>query len=149
MYFINKREDTKERLSNALLIFVAILFAVFITVVFACLFFIIVGSANVMNSMFSLNMSTEQLIVMSISFFVYWITIDNIFETLFEHLFGKSVYALLSLMLSRVASFYLIGIFIPLNEVVNLTFSIGVALIISTIDGLYFFRKEKKKEIDL
>lgn len=137
----NKKEGNKDRLRT--LVVVAILFSVIITIVFALFLFLIMGSTNVINTIFSLNINTNQLFVVGISFLMYWITIDNIFEKFFEYLLGENIFAVLSLAFSRVTSFYIIGRIIKLDEVINMTISIGVSLIFLAIDMLYFFRNNK------
>ncbi|SES44942.1 hypothetical protein [Psychrobacillus sp. OK032] len=137
----NKKEQNKDNL--LILIVVAILFSVIITFVIAFFLFLILGSANVIDTIFSLHINTNHLIVIGISFLIYWITIDNIFEKFFEYLWGENIYAVLSVALSRVASFYIIGIIIKLNEVTNMSISIGVSLILLAIDVLYFFKNNK------
>ncbi|WP_087974991.1 hypothetical protein [Oceanobacillus rekensis] len=42
--------------------------------------FVLLGSTNTVNMIFSLNISTKQLVILAISFFVYLFTIDNIIE---------------------------------------------------------------------
>lgn len=137
----NKKEGNKDRLLT--LVVVAILFSVIIAIVFALFLFFIMGSTNVIDAIFSLNINTNQLIVVGISFLIYWITIDNIFEKFFEYLLGENIHAILSLALSRIASFYIIGIIIKLDEVINMTISIGVSLIFLATDVLYFFKNNK------
>ncbi|MEX3745552.1 hypothetical protein [Lysinibacillus xylanilyticus] len=137
----NEKEENKD--SILALTVIAILFSVIITFVFAFILFLIMGSTSVIDTIFSLNINTNQLIVIGISFLIYWLTIDNIFEKFFEYLFGENINATLSLALSRVASFYIIGIIIKLNEGINMTISIGVSLIFLTIDVLYFSKNKK------
>ena len=134
----NKKEENKDR--SLTLVVVAILFSVIITFVFALFLFLILGSTSIIDAIFSLNINTNQLIVIGISFLIYWITIDNIFEKFFEYLLGENIYAILSLALSRVASFYIIGIIIKLNEVINMTISLGVSFILLATEVLYFFK---------
>ncbi|MFP3919138.1 hypothetical protein U5N28_15145, partial [Lysinibacillus telephonicus] len=93
------------------------------------------------DTLFSLNITTNQLIVIGIFFLIYWLTIDNIFEKLFEYLFGENIYAILSVALTRIAAFYIIGIIISLNNSVNITISIGVSIILLVIDALFIFKK--------
>ena len=100
------------------------------------------GSTTVIDTLFFLNINTNQLIVIGISFLIYWFTIDNILEMLFEYLLGENPYAILSLAPTRMAAFYIIGIILNLNNTVNMTISIGVSLILLAIDMLFFFRKE-------
>lgn len=137
----NKKEKNKDNLLT--LVVVAILFSVIITFTIAFFLFLIMGSASVIDIIFSLKLNTNQLIIVGISFLIYWLTIDNIFEKIFEYFWGENIYAILSLALSRVASFYIIGIIIKLNEVINMTISIGVSLILLAIDVLYFLKNSK------
>lgn len=137
----NKKEKAKDRLFT--LVIMAILFSVIITLVFAFILFLIIGSTNVVDTIFSLDINTNQLIIIGISFLVYWMTIDNIFEMLLEYILGKNIYAILFLGVSRMVSFYIIGVIIKLNETINMTVSIGVSLIILLIELLYFFRNNK------
>ncbi|WP_449536455.1 hypothetical protein [Ferdinandcohnia sp. Marseille-Q9671] len=137
----NKKEGNKDGFLSLLV--VAILFSVIVTVVFAFFLFLIMGSTSVIDTIFSLHIETNQLIVIGISFLIYWMTIDNIFEKFFEYLWGENIYGILSLSLSRVAAFYLIGILLKLNEVINMTISIGVSLILLLIDVLYHFKNNK------
>lgn len=137
----NKKKEKQDRLLT--LVVISILFSVIITFVFAFVLFLIIGSTNVIDKIFSLNINTNQLFIIGISLLIYWITIDNIFEKLFEYMLGENIYAILFLALSRVVSCYIIGIIIKLNEVINMTISICVPLIILAIEMLYYFKNNK------
>lgn len=140
-HYENKKEKNKDSLLT--LVVVAILFSVIITFVFAFFLFLIMGSTNFIDKIFSLNIDTNQLIVIGISFLIYLLTIDNVFEKVFEYLLGENINAILSLALSRVAAFYIIGIIIQLNEAVIITISIGVSLILLAMEVLYFLKHQK------
>ena len=137
----NEKEENKDSLIT--LAIVSVIFSVIITSVFAFFLFVIIGSTSVIDKIFSLNLTTDQLLLIGISFLIYWLTIDNIFEKLFEYMLGENIFAVLFLALSRVVSFYIIGIIIKLNEPVNIAVSIGVPLIILVIDTLYYFKNNK------
>jgi len=137
----NEKEENKDSLIT--LVIVSVIFSVIITAVFAFFLFVIIGSTSVIDKMFSLNLTTDQLLLIGISFLIYWLTIDNIFEKLFEYMLGESIFAVLFLALSSVVSFYIIGIIIKLNEPVNMAVSIGVPLIVLVIDTLYYFKNNK------
>lgn len=139
-YHENKKEEKKDGLLTLLV--VAGIFSVIITFVFALFLFLIMGSTSVIDIMFSLELTTNQLLVIGISFLIYWFTIDNILGKFFEYLLGENIYALLALAISRLVSFYMIGILIKLNEVMNMTISIGVSIILLSIEALYFLRKK-------
>ena len=139
--YINKKEENKD--STLALIVIASLFSGIVTLVFGFFLFLIIGSASVINNIFSLNIDRNQLMVIGISFIIYSFTIENIFEKLIEYFFGETIYAIFSLALLRVASFYVIGILLKLNEDTNMIISIGVSLIFLVIDVLYFFKNKK------
>lgn len=141
LQYENKKEDKKDNL--LILILIAIIFSLVITTVIALFLFLIIGSTNVIEILFSLDISTNQVIVIAISFLVYWLTVDNIFEKVFKYFMGENIYAILSLSLTRVASFYIIGIIIKLNEMINLSISAGVATVLLAIDVLYFLKYNK------
>lgn len=145
LFWFIRHENKKEKNRDSLLslIVVAIIFSAISTLVFAFFLFLIVGSTSVIDSIFSLNINSTELIVIGISFLIYWITIDNIFEKFFEYLWGENIYAILSLALSRVASFYIIGLIIILNEDINMIISLGVSFVLLVIDVLYFFKNNK------
>ena len=136
----NKKEEEKEKDSLLTIAIVAILFSVIITVVFGFFLFLIIGSTSVVDTLFSLNINTNQLITIGISFLIYWLTVDNIIEKFFEYLLGENTYAILSLALARMAAFYIIGIIINLNTTINMTISIGVSLILLVIEMLFFYK---------
>jgi hypothetical protein len=138
----NKKEKEKDSLLT--IIIVATLFSVILTVVFVFFLFLIIGSTSVIDTIFSLNINTNQLITIGISFLIYWLTVDNIIEKFFEYLFGKNIYAIFSLAVARMAAFYLIGIILNLNDTINMTISIGVSLILLVIEMLFFHKKNSK-----
>ncbi|MFF5996046.1 hypothetical protein AAGS61_15035 [Lysinibacillus sp. KU-BSD001] len=137
----NKKEEKKDSLIT--LAIVSAIFSVIITSVFAFFLFIIIGSTSVIDKIFSLNLTTNQLLLIGISFLIYWLTIDNIFEKLFEYMLGENVFSILLLAFSRVMPFYIIGILLKLNEFINMTVSVGVPLILLVIDTLYYFKNNK------
>ena len=138
----NKKEKEKDSLLT--LIIVATLFSVILTVVFVFFLFLIIGSTSVIDTLFSLNINTNQLITIGISFLIYWLTVDNIIEKFFEYLLGENIYAILSLALARMAAFYIIGIILNLNDTINMTISIGVSLILLVIEMLFFHKMNSK-----
>lgn len=137
----NKKEANEDRFLIVLVI--SILFSVMITAVFAFSLFVIIGSANVINRIFSFNITANQLVVIGISYLVYLLTLDNIFEKLFEYVFGESLYAILSLFLSRIAAFYVIGAIIGIESVINPILSAGVSFILLVIEALYYLKIKK------
>ncbi|MFJ5770063.1 hypothetical protein [Psychrobacillus sp. NPDC093180] len=139
----NKKENEKDNLLT--LVIIAILFSMILTAIIAFFLFLIIGSANVMNTLFSLNLNSSQLILIGISYLIYWMTADNIIEKFFEYLWGENIYAILSLAVARIATFYIIGIILNLDIAINMTISIGISVILLGID-LLFFQKRRLEE---
>src|SRR5690606_17379214 len=137
----NKKEDDKDNM--AVLIGVSILFSLIITLAIGFLLLLIVGSITALNTVFSLNISVNQMILIAVSFLIYWFTLDYIFEATFEHIFGENWIAVFSLTLSRIAAFYIIGILFHLNEPINLVVAVGVPLIIVVLDILSLLKTKK------
>ena len=100
------------------------------------------GSASVVDQLFSLDMDANQLVMIGISFLFYLFTIDNILEKVFEILLGENRYAILSLLLTRVAGFYFIGLLLDLHQPVNMAVAIGVSLILAAADLLFSLKDE-------
>src|SRR5699024_1740874 len=63
-----------------LTIFVAGVLALLLTGVAAFFWFMFLGSANVVNSLFSLQLSKKELILMSTVYLAFIFTIDNVFK---------------------------------------------------------------------
>ncbi|MEK9197187.1 hypothetical protein SFC08_09520 [Lysinibacillus halotolerans] len=137
----NKKEESKD--SIPIVVFSSVLFAFIITIVIAFFLFILIGSTTVIDTLFSLDITTNQLIVIGISFLIYWLSIDSIFEKVFEYFMGETVYTALSLAITRVAAFYIIGILMKLDQYTNLSISIGVSVILFIIDVLFSLKGEK------
>lgn len=141
-YNENKKEDEKD--SIMVLIFAAALFSLFITIVIAVFLFLIIGSTSAINLILSLNISTEQIMIIGISFLIYLFTIDHIIEIITEYLLGKNIFHYIVLAFTRISSFYIIGIIINIRHDINITISIGVSLILLLFEVLYFYRKSNE-----
>ena len=128
----NKKEEKKS--SFLVLLKMSIFFSLILTLVVAFFLFLIIGSTSVIDRVFSLDITNKQLVVIGITYFLYCFTLDNFFEFLFEYIFGKNMYALGSLTLSRIAAFYIIGILIDLNNDINTVISIGLSLIFLVVN---------------
>lgn len=137
----NKKEESKD--SIPMVVFSSVLFAFIITIFIAFFLFILIGSTTVIDTLFSLDITTNQLIVIGISFLVYWLSIDSIFEKVFESFMGETLYTALSLAITRVAAFYIIGILMKLDQYTNLSISIGVSVILFIIDVLFSLKDQK------
>lgn len=146
VYSGNKEETEEEKLNFFLVIFVSFLLALLPTAAIGLMLFVLLGSANTVNMVFSLNINLNQLIVLTISFFVYLFTIDSIIEIVVKHILGKNIFYYSMLLLIRIGAFYLIGDLVGLTQTINVTFSIGVALLILFIEILYNLREKYKNK---
>lgn len=69
VYSGNKEETEEGKLNFFLVIFVSFLLALLPTAAIGLMLFVLLGSANTVNMVFSLNINLNQLIVLTISFF--------------------------------------------------------------------------------
>lgn len=134
----NKKEESKDSILSV--IFGSILFALIITIVITFFLFLLIGSTSVIDTIFSLHITTNQLIVIGISFLVYWLTVDSVLEKVFEYFMGETIYTAFCLAVTRVAAFYIIGILMKLEQHIDLTISIGVSVILLLIDVLFIIK---------
>ena len=146
VYSGNKEESQDEKLNFFLVVLVSFLLALLPTAAIGIILFVILGSANTVNMLFSLHISLNQLVVLAISFLVYLFTIDSIVEIVVKHIVGKGIFYYTVILLIRIGVFYIIGNWVGLIHTVNVTFSTGVALIILLIEVLYNLREKHKSE---
>lgn len=142
VYSENKKEDEKD--SILVLISVAVLFSLIITIVMALFLFIIIGSTSAIDMLLSLNIGTEQIIMIGIYFLIYLLTIDYIIEKISEYLMGENILHYMALALTRISSFYLIGIMMNIKQEIIVAISIGVSIILLLFEVLYFTKKIKR-----
>src|SRR5699024_11112257 len=115
VYNGNKEESEEEKLNFVLVILVSILLALLPTAAVGLILFIVLGSANTVNMVFSLNICLNQLIVLAISFLVYLFTVDSIVELLVSRILCKCIFYYSVILLIR------IGVFCMIGELVGLT----------------------------
>jgi len=146
IYWLVRTVDNKNESKDSVLTLLSVtfVFSILSTLFFAFVLFVIIGSTSVVNKVFSLSLTTNQLVTIGISIFIYSLTLDNVLEKVFEYLFNKSMLAIVVLTLSRIVSFYIIGFLLKLNETTNITISVGVSLILLVVDGLYYYRDQSK-----
>lgn len=101
------------------------------------------GSTNIANTIFSLNISTTQLMFLTISLFIYLYTIDSFISVLVEHIIGKKdIFHLIALLLIRILAFYMIGLVFGLNQTSDFIIALIVSFIIFFVE---FFELSKIK----
>lgn len=144
VYTGNKDETEKEKLGFFGVIFVVILLALLPTGTIAFFLFVLVGSTNAINILFSLDINTNQVIFLAIALLVYLFSIDNIIEIVVKYIVGQRIFYFLIMMLIRILASYAIGLFIGLNQNNSLTIAVGVSLIIFLFEVAYFLKIKQK-----
>ncbi|WP_416147608.1 hypothetical protein ACM26V_15375 [Salipaludibacillus sp. HK11] len=143
IYTQNKKESEKEKMGLFLLLFVAGLIALAPTAVIAVFLFALLGSANVLDTLFSLGFSRNQLITLTIFILVYLFTIDSVIEKLVEYITGKNKITFFLVLLSRIFAFHMIGLIIGVQQANSFIIAVGVALIIMLLEILYLYREKQ------
>src|SRR5699024_12690758 len=69
--------------------------------------FMFLGSANVVNSLFSLQLSKKELILMSTVYLAFIFTIDNVFKMMVKLLTSKILMFYFLMLWLRMVAFYL------------------------------------------
>ena len=144
VYSGNKEESEKEKLGFFGVIFVVFLLALLPTATIAFFLFVLLGSTNAINTLFSLQISTKQVVFLAISLLVYLFSIDSIIEIVVKHIVGQRVFYFFIMMLIRILASYAIGLFIGLNQNNSLIIAAGVSLIIFLFEVLYFLKTNQK-----
>ena len=80
----NRRESEEERLSIPMTGFVAFILSVIPVFIAAFFLFVVFGSANVINMLFSLEISKSQLLLLSTIYLIYLFSLDNLFQVLIK-----------------------------------------------------------------
>lgn len=92
VYKNNKKEPEEKRGGLLLVIVTAFFLALAPTVVIALILFVLLGSVATVNMLFLLQISTKQLILISISLLVYLFSIDSMIEIAIKHILGKNIF---------------------------------------------------------
>lgn len=144
IYSENKQEPKEEQGGLFLIVFVSVFFSFLITGTIGLSIFAVLGSTNLVNLIFSLNMGSNQLIALTISFFVYLFVLDDSIGFIVEYIFGKNIIYPAVLTFIRIGIFHIIGYFVGLSHTVSLTMAIGIAFIILFVEGLSCWREKGK-----
>lgn len=140
----NKQESGEEKLGVWGLLFVVFMLTLIPVVLVAFIVVVLLGSTNVINLIFSLDISTKQIIYLAIALFIYLFTLDNIFQMVGELLIGKGIGSIVLMLLIRTFAFYLLMLFIGLNQTSGFTMAIGVAIIIALMEVTFYFKEREK-----
>ena len=143
IYKENKQEPEEEQGGLFMVVFVSIFFSLIITGTIGLFIFALLGSTNMVNIIFSLNMNTNQLMIVAISFSVYLFILDDMVGFIVEYIFGKNIVNTTLLTCIRIGIFHIIGYFVGLGHTVSLTIATGVALLL-VIEVSYRLREKSK-----
>ena len=143
----NKQESEEEKTSGFMVIFVSFLFSLVITGTIGLILFAIFGSTSLVNSLFSLHISTNQLVVVTIAFFIYLFTLDNLLEWIVKWIISKNLFYTSLLAFLRIGIFYAIANLVGLTQSVSITIAAGVAFILLFIEVSYEWRQKSKMEM--
>ena len=138
MYSENKQEPKEEQDGFFMVVFVSGFFSLIITGTIGFSIFALLGTTNIVNLIFSLNMNTNQIIALTISFFIfiYLFILDDIIGFILEYIFGKNIIYSTGLTFIRIAIFHLIGYFVGLSYTVSFTIATGVSFITLLLEVL-------------
>ena len=87
IYRENKQEPEEEQGGLFMVVFVSIFFSLIITGTIGLFIFALLGSTNLVNIIFSLNMNTNQLMIVAISFSIYLFILDDMIGFIVEYIY--------------------------------------------------------------
>ncbi|QHS23752.1 hypothetical protein GWK91_12685 [Virgibacillus sp. MSP4-1] len=139
----NEKEEIKKKKGKIFAVMAtAFILALAPTAVIGLVLFALFGSTNLVNTIFSLDISTSTLMLLTVSLVIYLYTIDSLLSLLVEHIMGRvNIFNHLILLLIRILAFYTIGLIFDLNQKSNVILAVIVAFII-----LLFEAFNNKKE---
>jgi len=94
--------------------------------------------------LFSLDIGLNQLIILAISFFGFYFTVDSFIEVAVKHILGRNIFYHSIILLVRIGIFNVIGYFVGLTVTISVITVIGVSLIIFLIEFLHDTRRKYK-----
>nr|WP_289037729.1 hypothetical protein [uncultured Allobacillus sp.] len=140
-----RKENTDEKSSIWMVSFVSLLLALLITAIFGGLSLVLLGALNVANIVFSIDVSSSKLIVLTVCYFIYLFTIETVFDTILNFFVSIKLFQQILLALVRILVFGLIASLVGLSYEQALLIAAGSALVLLVIELLYDF-KQKPEE---
>lgn len=135
MIYSGEKKEIKAKKKNIFsAIGAAFILALAPTVAIGFILFVLFGSVTFINTTFSFNISTSQLSLLVIAFFIYLYTIDNIIEFAINYILGKHMVNLVIVLLVRILAFYTIGLILNLNQTSNFIIALVVSSTIFLIE---------------
>ncbi|WP_017185634.1 hypothetical protein [Alkalibacillus haloalkaliphilus] len=138
----NRYEPYYERMNPLMIVVVAALLALPILVVVVAVLFAIIGSVSLVDMVFSYNLSTNQLVVLGVTFIIYLYTLDSVFELILKLFVRQVLLYTLLIFLVRVGAFYIIGSIAGLPKQTGLAIAIGVSATVLLIEILFKLREK-------
>ncbi|MGP4072737.1 hypothetical protein ACTWQB_09310 [Piscibacillus sp. B03] len=141
IFLFIKKENIKEPNDKKLNMFgvtlVSLLLALIPTAVFGIILLTLLGSSILIDHAFSLNIDIQQLIILAISLFIYFYSLDRLIEILLKYLFGENLLYQAAVFLTRGIVIFTITQLIGLGQTSGLTLSIGLVIIVMILEKLY------------
>lgn len=88
----------------------------------------LLGTLNVANVMFSIDVSASKLIVLTVCYFIYLFTIESVPETIINFLISIKLFQQILLALVRILVFGMIAALVGLNYEQSLLIATGSAI---------------------
>ena len=137
-----RKEKPDDKASIWLVSFVSFLLALLITAIFGGLALVLLGTLNVANVMFSIDVSASKLIVLTVCYFIYLFTIESVPETIINFLISIKLFQQILLALVRILVFGMIAALVGLNYEQSLLIATGSAIVLLIIELLYDFKQK-------
>ena len=138
----DRKEKPDDKASIWLVSFVSFLLALLITAIFGGLALVLLGTLNVANVMFSIDVSASKLIVLTVCYFIYLFTIESVPETIINFLISIKLFQQILLALVRILVFGMIAALVGLNYEQSLLIATGSAIVLLIIELLYDFKQK-------
>ena len=142
VYRENQKEPREEKLNPILVFTTAALLSLPPTIFVGLVLLALLGSANVIDVVFALDISLKQLMTLVIILFIYLFSLDGIFETIFELIVGKGKFYFVLVLLMRVFVFNVIARLIGISQTNSFILAFGIAVIIMILEMLYHYGKK-------
>lgn len=131
----SEKEELKEKRARFHHVLgTALILAIVPTVILALIIFALFGSVNIVNTLFSFDISAKRLTLLTLALLIYLFTLDYLVEKSIEIIVEKNIAYTIILFLTRVFAFYMIGFLFNLKQISNFILASGAALIIFLFD---------------
>ncbi|MFD2706743.1 hypothetical protein [Salibacterium lacus] len=140
---VSSKEEKHRKPKIVSTLAIACVLAIFPTAVLALFLFAMLGSSVFVQQLFSLDVSFQQILTITVCLFIYWYTVDSIIEKIVQHVMGPAMLHRVVVLLTRIFAFYTIGAITGINQTSSLLIAAAVSLLLLLIE-LIFADKEQK-----